>query len=196
MKQPPNIDKYGIVSLTCGIFENPGTSVAHFPEACEQTSSDLTPRQDRMVCWQGSEVEQSGDLTIDAALGYQKTSTGWAGRPVGQEAQLEAPSLRHRPQVVSCYGNVGGAELALQQAEQEGGCRAIHGTTRLQILSKWPDFPHSCCRILTLLTDEQSLHCSCLKGPGCREFTLTRGWKSEFQYGNRRHTFCSSWCVN
>lgn len=126
MKEPPNTDKYGIVSLTCRILKNPETSVAHFPEACEQISSDLTPVQDRMVCWQGSEVEQSDDLTTDAALGYQKTSTGCAGRPIEQEAQLEAPSLRHRPQVVSCCGDVGGGtELALQQAEQGGGCRAM-----------------------------------------------------------------------
>ena len=76
MKETPNTDKYGIVSLTCGILKNPGTSVAHFPEACEQTSSDLTPVQDRMVCWQGSEVEQNDDLTIDAALGYQKPVLG------------------------------------------------------------------------------------------------------------------------
>ena len=84
--------------------------MAHFPEACEQTSSDLTPAQDRMVCWQGSEVEQSDDLTIDAALGYQKTSTACAGRQIEQEAQLEASSLRHRPLVVSCCGDVGWGE--------------------------------------------------------------------------------------
>lgn len=169
--------------------------MAHFPEACEQTSSDLTPVGTGMV-FAGRALRLSKVMIWQLMLpfGCQKTSTGCAGRPVEQEAQLGASITETQATGGLAVGMWRGRRISTTAGWAGGGAEPWYCRFCRTQQVAW--FPHSCCRILTLLTDEQSLHCPAQElqaagnSPDKGDGNLSSTMKQSV------HTFCSSWCVN